>query len=64
MPDEIVEQLSSLMVEAGKTDKVQKLLDKLGIDEAAQGRIAFRTIYDEETPIWVDAVKALGLAPE
>jgi tripartite-type tricarboxylate transporter receptor subunit TctC len=64
MPPEIVERLSGLMVEAGKTDKIQKLLDKYGIDESAQGHIAFKKMYDEETPIWVDAVKALGLAPE
>ena len=29
MPREIVERLSGLMVEAGKTDRVQKLLDSL-----------------------------------
>ena len=64
MPREIVERLSDLMVEAGKTDRIQKLLDKYGIDESAQGHIAFRKLYDDETPIWVDAVRALGLAPE
>src|SRR5438105_8995940 len=64
MPREIVERLSDLMVEAGKTDRIQKLLDKYGIDEAAQGHIAFRKRYDDETPIGVDAVRALRLAPE
>jgi tripartite-type tricarboxylate transporter receptor subunit TctC len=64
MPREIVERLSGLMVEAGKTDRIQKLLDKYGIDESAQGHIAFKKLYDDETPIWVDAVSALGLAPE
>src|SRR5882672_8457945 len=64
MPPEIVERLSGLMVEAGKTDRIQKLLDKYGIDEPAQGHIAFRKLYDDETPIWVDAVRALALAPE
>src|SRR6267154_2232693 len=64
MPREIVERLSDLMVEAGKTDKIQKLLDTYGIDESAQGHIAFKKLYDNETPIWVDAVRALGLAPE
>jgi tripartite-type tricarboxylate transporter receptor subunit TctC len=64
MPPEIVERLSGLMVEAGKTDRIQKLLDQYGIDESAQGHIAFKKMYDEETPIWVDAVRALGLAPE
>ena len=64
LPPEIVERLSGLMVEAGKTDKIQKLLDTYGIDESAQGHIAFKKLYDNETPIWVDAVRALGLAPE
>src|SRR5258707_8327028 len=64
MPREIVERLSGLMVEAGKTDKIQKLLDTYGIDESAQGHIAFKKLYDAETPIWVDAVRGLGLAPE
>jgi tripartite-type tricarboxylate transporter receptor subunit TctC len=64
MPREIVARLSDLMVEAGKTDRIQKLLDKYAIDESAQGHIAFKKLYDDETPIWVDAVRALGLAPE
>ncbi|QPF91153.1 Bug family tripartite tricarboxylate transporter substrate binding protein [Bradyrhizobium commune] len=64
MPQEIVERLSDLMIEAGRTDKIQKLLDSYGIDESAQGHIAFRKLYDSETPIWVDATRALGLAPE
>jgi tripartite-type tricarboxylate transporter receptor subunit TctC len=64
MPREIVERLSGLMVEAGKTDKIQKLLDTYGIDDSAQGHIASKKLYDNETPIWVDAVRALGLASE
>lgn len=64
MPQDIVERLSGLMVEAGKSDRIQKLLDKYGIDESALGHIAFKKLYDDETPIWVDAVRALGLAPE
>jgi hypothetical protein len=64
MSPEIVDRLSGLMVEAGNADKIQKLLDKYGIDESAQGHVAFQKIYDDETPIWVDAVRALGLAPE
>jgi tripartite-type tricarboxylate transporter receptor subunit TctC len=64
MPQEIVERLSELMVEAGKTDRIQKLLDTYGIDEGAQGHIAFKKLYDDETPFLVDAVRALGLTPE
>ena len=50
MPPEIVERLSGLMVEAGKTDKIQKLLDKYGIDESAQGHIAFRNCTTTKRP--------------
>jgi tripartite-type tricarboxylate transporter receptor subunit TctC len=64
MPQEIVERLSGLMVEAGKKDKIRKLLDSYGIDESARGHIAFKKMYDDETPFLVDAVRALGLAPE
>jgi tripartite-type tricarboxylate transporter receptor subunit TctC len=64
MPREIVERLSGLVVEAGKTDTIQKLLDTYGIDESARGHVALKKLYDDETPIWVDAVRTLGLAPE
>ena len=33
MPDEIVQKLSDLMVEGGKTERIQKILDTFGIDE-------------------------------
>jgi tripartite-type tricarboxylate transporter receptor subunit TctC len=64
MPREIVERLSNLMVEASKTDRIRKWLDLYGIDEPVLGHVAFKQLYDNETPIWVDAVRALGLAPE
>src|SRR3972149_10658685 len=47
MPQEIVERLSALMVEGGKSERVQKLLDTFGIDEAAEGHVAFKKLYDE-----------------
>jgi len=64
MPQPVVERLSALMVEAGKSDRVQKLLEAYGIDESAQDHIAFRKLDDTEVPIWIDAVQALGLAPQ
>ena len=42
MPQEIVERLSALMVEGGKSERVQRLLDTLGIDEAAVGHVEAR----------------------
>jgi len=64
MPQEIVQRLSDLMVEGGKSERVQKLLDTFGIDESAAGHQAFRRLYDEENPIWLGLVRSLGLTPE
>jgi hypothetical protein len=64
MPQEIVERLSGLMVEASKTDRILKWLDSYGIEEFAQGHIAFKQMYDNETPTLVAAVRALGLTAE
>jgi tripartite-type tricarboxylate transporter receptor subunit TctC len=61
MPQEIVQHLSDLMVEGGKSERVQKLLDTYGIDEAAVGREEFRKLYDQEGPIWISLVEELGL---
>lgn len=64
MPQEIVERLSALMVEAGKSDRVKKMLDTFGIDEAAEGHVAFKKIYDAEKPVWIEVVSSLGLTPQ
>jgi tripartite-type tricarboxylate transporter receptor subunit TctC len=64
MPPEIVERLSDLIVEASKTDRIRKWLDSYGIDEPSLGHVAFKRMYDDETPVWVNAVRTLGLAPE
>jgi len=64
MPQEIVQRLSDLMVEGGKSERVQKLLDTFGIDESAVGQLEFRRLYDQENPIWISLVRSLGLTPE
>lgn len=64
MPPEMVQRLSDLMVEGGKTEKVQKILATFGIDEAAVSHQEFRKLYDEEGPIWIGLVKGLGLTPQ
>jgi tripartite-type tricarboxylate transporter receptor subunit TctC len=64
MPQDVVDRLSALMVEAGKSERVRKLLDSFGIDEAAQGHLAFKKLYQSETPAWVEAVRDLGLTPQ
>jgi tripartite-type tricarboxylate transporter receptor subunit TctC len=63
MPQEIVERLSNHMVEGGKSERVQRLLDTLGIDEGAQGHAAFRKLHETEMPIWIELIGSLGLTP-
>ena len=64
MPDEIVQKLSDLMVEGGKTERIQKILDTFGIDEAARDRGYFKKVIDEEGPVWIDLIKSLNLEPQ
>jgi tripartite-type tricarboxylate transporter receptor subunit TctC len=63
MSPDMVEAISGLMVEAGKTERIQRLIATFGIDEAAQDHRAFRTIYETEGPIWLDNLAKLGITP-
>ena len=63
-PDAVVQKLSDLMVEGGKTERVQKILDTFGIDEAARDRAYFKKVIDEEGPVWLDVVRSLNLEPQ
>lgn len=59
-PQEIVTRLSELMVAAGKTDRIQEMLKKQGIDEAAMTVAASQKIYKEEAPVWAELAGSLG----
>ncbi|HEX2884854.1 tripartite tricarboxylate transporter substrate binding protein [Vineibacter terrae] len=61
---EIVERLSALMVEAGQTPRIRQILDTFGIDNAASGHQAFAQVLKEESPVWIDVVKQLGITPQ
>ena len=63
-PEEIVQKLSDLMVEAGKTERIQKIIDTFGIDEAARDRAYFKKVLDEEGPVWLDVIKSLNIEPQ
>jgi tripartite-type tricarboxylate transporter receptor subunit TctC len=63
-PDNVVQKLSDLMVEAGKTERIQKIIDTFGIDEAARDRIYFKKVLDEEGPVWLDVIKSLNIEPQ
>jgi tripartite-type tricarboxylate transporter receptor subunit TctC len=64
MSEEIVQRLSDLMVEGGKTERIQKIIDTFGIDEAARDRVYFKKVMDEEGPVWIDVIKSLNLEPQ
>jgi len=64
MPEPIAQRLSDLFVRAGSSERVQKFMDAFDMDEPAQGRAAFRNIYDREAPVWTKTVKSLGLTPQ
>lgn len=63
MPPEMVQQISDMMVEAGKTERIQRLTATFGIDDAAQDHKFFRHIYETQGPIWLDHVNRLGITP-
>jgi tripartite-type tricarboxylate transporter receptor subunit TctC len=64
MPGEVVQKLSDMMVEGGKTERIQKILDTFGIDEAARDHVYFKKVVDEEGPVWLDLVRGLDLEPQ
>ncbi len=63
-PDDVVQKLSDLMVEAGKTERIQKIIDTFGIDEAARDRTYFKKVLDDEGPVWLDVIKSLNIEPQ
>jgi tripartite-type tricarboxylate transporter receptor subunit TctC len=64
LPKDIVLKLSGMMVELGKSDRIQKILATFGIDNAAQDHVFFEKFLAEEGPIWIELVKGLGLEPQ
>jgi tripartite-type tricarboxylate transporter receptor subunit TctC len=64
MPKEIVLKLSGMMVEIGKSDRIQKILATFGIDMAAQGHTYFEKYLAEEGPAWIGLVKGLNIEPQ
>jgi tripartite-type tricarboxylate transporter receptor subunit TctC len=64
IPQDIVEKISAMIVEGGKTARLQKLIDTFGIDEAAQGHAEFKRVLANEGPIWLEAARKLNLQQE
>jgi hypothetical protein len=61
MPKETIGTISDIMVEAGKSERTQKILDTFGVDDAAVGSAEFQAIYAAEGPIWIDLVSKLKM---
>jgi tripartite-type tricarboxylate transporter receptor subunit TctC len=64
IPEEIVQKLSDMMVECGKTERIQKIIETFGIDEAARDRAYFKKVMNEEGPVWIDVIKSLNIEPQ
>jgi tripartite-type tricarboxylate transporter receptor subunit TctC len=64
MPADRIDMLAKLMVEGGKTERVQKLLDAFGVDQPAMDRASSIALYEKEGPIWLESIKTLGLEPQ
>lgn len=62
-PPEIVQKLSKLLVAGGKTEKIQQLMKTMGVDDTAMTFEETQKLYKDETPVWLEAVSGLGLAP-
>jgi tripartite-type tricarboxylate transporter receptor subunit TctC len=64
MPQEIVERLSTLMVEAGRSERVRRLIDTQGIDVAAVDHVEAKALHESEKSVWIELVSSLGLTPQ
>lgn len=62
-PPEIVQKLSKLLVAGGKSEKVLQVMKSFGVDDTAMTFEDTQRLYKEESPIWLDAVRGLGIAP-
>jgi len=63
-PPEVVQRLSTLMVEAGRIERVQKINDTFAIDEGARDAAYFRRVLDEEGPVSIEVIRSLGIEPQ
>jgi tripartite-type tricarboxylate transporter receptor subunit TctC len=62
-PAEIIQKLSGLLVDGGKSERVQQLMKSFGVDDTAMTFAETQKLYKEEAPVWLEAVTSLGLAP-
>jgi tripartite-type tricarboxylate transporter receptor subunit TctC len=59
-PKEIVERLSRILVQAGKSEKASEMFKMFGIDEGAMDLPATQALYARESPIWIDLASKIS----
>lgn len=57
---EIVEGLSKILVQAGKSEKATEMFKTYGIDEGAMDLVATQALYARESPIWIELASNIG----
>jgi tripartite-type tricarboxylate transporter receptor subunit TctC len=62
-PPEIIQKLSKLLVAGGKSEKVRQVMKSFGVDDTAMTFEDTQKLYKDESPVWLEAVASLGLAP-
>ena len=62
-PAEIIQKLSKLLVAGGKSEKVKQVMKSFGVDDTAMTFEETQKLYKEESPVWLEAVASLRLAP-
>lgn len=63
-PPEVVQKLSTLVVEAGRTECIRKINDTFAIDEGARDAAYFRQVLDDEGPVSIEVIRSLGIEPQ
>lgn len=61
VPDEVIETISTLAVEAGKDEATWQKFQAAGADQRAIGRAEFSQWVKEEGPLWSELTSALAL---
>jgi tripartite-type tricarboxylate transporter receptor subunit TctC len=64
IPQETVEAISKMIVEGGKSPRLQKVLEIFAIDDGAIGHASFKSIMATQGPVWLDAARQLNLTQE
>lgn len=59
-PKAVIDRLSSLLVQGGKSEKATEMFKTYGIDEGAMGLEATRALYARESPVWIGLASKLG----